>query len=510
MSNSSNNTRIAKNTMVLYLRMFFMMGISLFTSRIVLQALGVDDYGIYNVVGGVVAMFSIISNSLSSSVSRFITFELGRKNYDRLKTVFCTAVNVQILMALVVLIIAELVGVWFLNYKMNIPAGRLEAANWVLQCSLLTFCVNILSVPYNASIVAHEKMSAFAWISIVEAVLKLTIVYLLWMTPFDKLIVYAILMLGVSIVIRFIYGSYCKRNFEECSYHIIFNKPLFKEMTSFAGWGFLGNIGWMLNSQGVDILLNMFFGVTLNAARGIAKQVESAVNLFVSNFMTAVNPQITKSYASGDLVYMHNLVCWGAKFSFFLMLFFAIPICLEAHTILNIWLVNVPVYTVDFVRLTFAGALTTVLGNTMVTACQATGKIKRFQIGISLWNLLCFPLTLLAFSIGMPPISAYVIYCIIYFVMIFIRIYLVKDLINMKQSRYLVDVVLNVAIVTLVAITVPTILVLSLEESLIRLFIICTISPVCTAFSILFVGLKANERHFFLKIVFDKIAKCYR
>lgn len=505
--NSSNNKRIAKNTIVLYIRMFFMMCISLFTSRVILQTLGVEDYGIYNVVGGVVAMFSIISNSLSSSISRFITYELGRKNYERLNTVFCTAVNVQILMAIIVLLIAEVVGVWFLNYKMNIPTCRLEAANWVLQCSLLTFCVNILSVPYNASIVAHEKMSAFAWISIAEAILKLTIVYLLWVSPFDKLIAYAILMLGVSIVIRLIYGVYCKRKFQECCYHLIIDKPLFKEMTNFAGWGFLGNIGWMLNTQGIDILLNLFFGVTLNAARGIAKQVESAVNLFVSNFMTAVNPQITKSYASGDLIYMHNLICWGAKFSFFLMLFFAIPICLEANTILNVWLVNVPEYAVDFVRLTFAGSLTTVLGNTMITACQATGKIKRFQIGISICNLLCFPLTWLAFKMGMSPISTYVIYFVVYFIMIFVRIYLVKDLILMKQSRYLVDVVLNVVLVTIVAIIIPLIIILSVDESFIRLLITCIVSPICTAISILIIGLKTNERNMLSKTIIKIIRK---
>lgn len=504
--NSSNNKRIAKNTIVLYIRMFFMMGISLFTSRVILQTLGVEDYGIYNVVGGVVAMFSIISNSLSSSISRFITFELGRKNYERLKTVFCTAVNVQILMAIIVLLIAEIVGVWFLNYKMNIPTVRLEAANWVLQCSLLTFCVNILSVPYNASIVAHEKMSAFAWISIAEAILKLTIVYLLWVSPFDKLVAYAILMLGVSIVVRLIYGVYCKRKFKECHYYIIIDKPLFKEMTNFAGWGFFGNVGWMLNTQGVDILLNLFFGVTLNAARGIAKQVESAVNLFVTNFMTAVNPQITKSYASGDLEYMHNLVCRGAKFSFFLMLFFAIPICLEANTILKIWLVNVPEYAVDFVRLTFAVSLTTVIGNTLVTACQATGNIKKYQIVVSLWTLLCFPLTWLGFEIGFPPMTAYVVYFIVYFIMIFIRIFLVKDLIQIKPTRYITDVVLNVVIVTVVAVIIPIILVYCLEESLIRLLITCLISPICTIFSIVLLGLKVNER----KILSNVILKRFR
>lgn len=501
-----NSKRIAKNTGILYLRMFFMMAISLFTSRVILQTLGVNDFGIYNVVGGVVSMFSILSNSLSSSISRFLTFELGKKNYDRLKTIFCTAINVQILMAIVILVIAEVAGVWFLNYKMNIPPERLDAANWTLQCSLFTFVISVISVPYNASIVSHERMSAFAWISIIEASLKLGIVYLLWLSPYDKLKAYATLMFCVSLLVFLTYRTYCKRHFEECHYHILLDKPLMKEMTSFAGWGFLGSSCMVMNTQAIDILINIFFGVALNAARGISKQVESAVTLFVTNFMTALNPQITKSYATSDWDYMHNLVCWGAKFSYFLMLFFAIPICFETSTILHLWLGIVPDYTISFVRLTLAASMTTILGNTMVTAIQATGHIKKYQIVVSIWGATCFPLTWIAFKMGFSPVSAYFIYFIVYFALIFIRIYLVKNFIHMTVSRYFCDVLIPVLFVSCLAIILPTLLCSTVEQGMFRFIFMCILSMISTIGSIYLVGLKKNEKQMILMFIKNKIS----
>lgn len=347
---SANNKRIAKNTLMLYVRMLFTMAVSLFTSRVILQTLGVEDYGIQNVVGGVVAMFSVLSGSMSSSISRFITFELGKGEPHRLKTVFSTGVNIQLGMSLLVIVVAEAVGVWFLNCKMNIPPERMVAANWVFQCSILTFVLNLLSVPYNASIIAHEKMSAFAYISVIEVTLRLIIVYMLTVSPFDRLITYSVLLMCVGALIRFIYGYYCKRHFEECTYHFVYDKAILKSMTIFAGWNFLGNGAYMLNTQGVNILMNMYFGVAVNAARGVATQVDAALKQFVNNFTTAVNPQITKSYAQGDLKSMHKLVCRSAKFSAFLMLFFAVPIILETDTILTLWLKNPPAYASIFLK----------------------------------------------------------------------------------------------------------------------------------------------------------------
>lgn len=366
-TNNDNNKRIAKNTMLLYVRMLFTMAVTLYTSRILLNELGVEDFGIYNVVGGIVTMFSLLSGSLSASISRFITFELGQENVAKLKTIFSTSVNIQIILSLIIIFIAEIIGVWFLNAKMNIPAERMEAANWVLQCSILTFAVNLISVPYNASIIAHEKMSAFAYISILEVTLKLLVCYCLYISLFDKLISYAVLLLTISIIIRFVYGVYCKRHFDECRYHLILDKELFKRMANFAGWNFFGNGAYLLNTQGINILMNLFFGTTVNAARGIATQVESAVQAFVGNFTTALNPQITKNYAKGNKEYLFELICRGAKYSYFLMFFFVVPIVVETPYILKLWLKIVPDYAVVFTRLTLASSLLLVLGNTLVT-----------------------------------------------------------------------------------------------------------------------------------------------
>ncbi len=504
-SSTDNSKRIAKNTVILYLRMFFLMAISLFTSRVVLQTLGVKDFGIYNVVGGVVSMFSIFSSSLSSSISRFLTYELGKGDQKRLNTIFSTAINVQVAMGIFILIIGEIVGMWFLYNKMNIPAGRLGAASWVLHCSLIAFFINLISVPYNASIISHEKMSAFAYISILEATLKLAIVYVLWVAPFDKLKTYAVLMLMVSLLLRLIYGIYCKRHFAECTYHRVHDQQLLKDMTGFAGWGFFGNCCYMFNTQGVDILINLFFGVTLNAARGIASQVERAVTQFVNNFMTALNPQITKSYAAGDMEYFDKLICWGAKYSYYLMLFFAIPICLEAPKILHLWLGIVPNYAVDFVRLTFATSMTTILGNTLVTAIQATGKIKRYQIVVSLWGVISFPLTWLAFKLGASPLWAYIVYFVVYFVLLFIRMPLVKHII--RPSMYLKDVILTVLVVTAVAALLPTLLCFAQPESFLRLVEVCILSVVCTGATIYTIGMKANERKRVQSFILKKVHK---
>lgn len=317
---ASSNQRIAKNTLLLYFRMFLMMGVSLYTSRVVLQTLGVEDFGIYSVVGGIITMFAFINGGMVSATQRFITFELARGCMDRLKSVFSTSLQIHALISLIVVLLGETVGFWFLYEKMVIPDSRMQAAVWVYQCSIIACVVNIMSIPYNADIVAHEKMSAFAYISIVEAFLKLGIVYLLLLSPWDKLKVYAVLLLIVQLVIRFVYSYYCHKHFEEASYQHQMDKPLFREMVGFAGWSFWGNLAGVLYTQGLNIMLNIFFGPVVNAARGIAVQVQSAVQQFVSNFQMALNPQITKTYATGNLSQMHSLMFRSARFSFFIVL----------------------------------------------------------------------------------------------------------------------------------------------------------------------------------------------
>ena len=491
---SANNKRIAKNTLLLYVRTLFIMLVTLYTSRVVLNTLGITDYGIYNVVGGVVMMFSVISSSLSSSISRFITYELGHGDFEKLKRIFSTSVNIQIGISILILVLAELFGVWFLNTKMNIPAERLSAANWVLQCSLLSFIINLISVPYNACIIAHERMSAFAYISILEAILKLAVVYMLLVSPYDKLATYAVLLVAVALIIRIAYSMYCRRHFEESRYMFVYDKPLIKEMTGFAGWSFFGNGAYMLNVQGVDMLINIFFGVTLNAARGVATQVQNAVMQFVNNFTVAVNPQITKSYAAGDKEYMNKLVCRGARFSYFLLFLFVVPIVCEADYILYLWLKIVPEHAPAFLRLALFGSLMMLLGNSMLTAISATGNIKRYQLWVTIVGCLVFPLTWVAFELGFPPEATYVIYIVIYFLLNFVRLYIAKGQLKFPACFYLKDVILRIVSVSIISFILPILFVNSIEQGFLRLCGTCVISLLSTSATIAVLGLEASER----------------
>lgn len=496
--NSLSGSKIAKNTLILYFRMFLLMIISLYTSRVVLKVLGVDDFGIYNVVAGVVAMFAILSQSLSTAISRFLTFELGKNNPNKLKRIFSTALSVQIFMALGLIIICEPIAIWFLNTHLQIPVTRLYAANWVLQCSILIFLINLISVPFNAAIIAHERMSAFAYISLIEGSAKLLIAFLITFSSFDKLITYAILMLLVDLLTKGVYVIYCRKKFAECRYRFIYDKSLLKEIGSFAGWNFIGNGVWILNTQGINILTNLFFHVKVNAARGVATQVGNAVQQFVNNFTTALNPQITKSYAMGEYSYMNKLIFKGAKYSYFLMFFFALPICLETEQILNIWLHKVPEYSIVFVRLTFVASLCTVTADTLVRAMFATGRIKKYQIVVGTIGLMNFPLTYLAFKLGCPPWAAYIVYAVIYFILIFVRLFLVKELITLSAGDYIKNVLLNILFVSTVSSIFPFAIRYFMPQSMVRLLIVFVLSFISCAASIYFLGLDKSEKAFFL------------
>lgn len=490
----NSNRRIAKNTLLLYLRTILTLLILLYTSRVILEVLGVDDYGIYNVVGGVVGMFSLISSSLSSAISRFITFELGKGDVGKLKTVFSTSVNIQIGLSIVIFLLGEIVGGWFLNTKMNIPEARMGAANWVLHCSLAMFCVGLISIPYNACIIAHERMKAFAYVSILEAVLRLLICYLIIVSPIDKLVSYVILLLLISIVIRLIYGRYCGRNFEECHYKFTFDRSLLKEMVGFAGWGFFTNTAWLFNTQGINILINLFFGVGMNAARGIATQVESALMKFAGDFTTALNPQITKSYAIGDYDAMNKLICRGAKFSFFLIFIMSLPVLMETEYILRLWLKTVPEHTGNFVRLTIIAAMAERLGGTGYTACMATGNIRRYSIWITSVGCMVFPLTWISYKLGAPVEACYVLYFLVYVAVLFVRLWIMRGLLNFPTMLFVRKVLLRIAVVVLLAIICPMLIVLSMEQSFVRLLISVIIGLISVAVATYVTGLEKTER----------------
>lgn len=497
---NSSNTRIAKNTVLLYIRTLLVMLVALYTSRVVLNTLGVENYGIYQVVGGVVSMFSVISGALSIASSRFLTYGLGRNNIEQQHIVFSTSIIVQIVIALVILVLCEVIGIWFLNNKMNIPEGRMYAASWVLHCSLAAFVISLISVPYNASIIAHEKMSTFAYISIIEVVLKLVIVYMLVISPFDKLISYAVLTVVVALIIRLIYGIYCGRTFEECRGKLIFDKSIFKKMIGFAGWNFFSNGISIFNTQGITMLVNIYFGVAMNAARGIATQVEASVQQFTNNFTTAINPQITKSYAVGDYDRLYYLVCKSARFSFFMLFCVSLPILTETDFILKVWLKTVPDYTALFTKLAFITAMIGVLGNSCYTACLATGKIKKYTIYTSIISSLVFFITWLIYRLGGSVESSYYIYIFDWVLILFVKLFLTEELIGLKPSRFLKETVVKVIPAVIISLIIPVVIVWLLPQSVWRFFISAFACLVCSVTSVYFIGMTDGER----KVIRDK------
>lgn len=503
--NQANNKRIAKNTLMLYLRLFITMAVGLFTSRVVLNTLGISDYGINNVVAGFVSMFSLLTGSLSAAIGRFINVSLGKGDIKRLKTVFSSSVTIMLVMSAVILVLAEPISIWFLNNKMNIPEGRMYAANWVLQFSLLSFVVNLISVPYNATIIAHEKMNVYAYMSIFDVTMKLIIVYMLYISPFDKLITYSFLFLCVGILDRIIYGIYCGRHFEEAHYHFVFDKSLLKDMGEFAGWNLFGSGAYLFNTQGVNIVTNIFFGVTANAARGVANQVEGIVKQFVTNFTTAINPQIMKSYAKGDIDYLYSLVCRGAKFSYLLMLLFVVPFMFETETIMRLWLKNYPPEAPIFLRLSMIGTLFDMLGNSTANAAWATGRIKKYYMYVATIGCLVFPLSWALFALGCPAYTSYIVFMVIYFILIFIKVNIIRGLINFKPMMFYKDVLGRVLPTTIVSFIIPGIIYFSMQPSLLRTGVVILVSGISTVICILYIGMTKHEREKTIGMAFRKI-----
>ena len=493
---SVNSKRIAKNTVLLYLRMLLMMAVQLYTSRVVLNALGITDFGIYNAVGGFVMMFAVISGSLSAAISRFITFELGKGDVEKLTHIFSTAVIIQLLIGLIVIILGESVGVWFLNVQMNIPDSRMEAANWVLQLSLLSFVINLISVPYNACIIAHERMSAFAYIGLFEAGSKLLIAFLILHAPFDRLVYYSLLTCAVAFVIRLIYGIYCKRHFAECHFQWRFDRVLFREIAGFAGWNFIGSSSGVLRDQGVNMLINVFCGPAVNAARGIAMQVSAAVNSFTTNFMMALNPQITKSYAQGNRDYMFTLVCQGSRLSFYLLLFLSMPILVETHFVLELWLKIVPDHAVAFVRLVLIYVMCESLSSPLITLMLATGKIRNYQIVVGGLLLLNFPIGYVLLKWGSVPEATMIVAIVIALLCLLARLYMLRAMVGLPVRRFLWDTVSNAFFVGLLACMLPLWTVALMPESLLRFVLVVVVSFISVAITVYFVGCKKVERNF--------------
>ena len=493
---SANNKRIAKNTLLLYFRTLFIMLVTLYTSRVVLNTLGVTDYGIYNVVGGVVAMFGFINGSMSSATQRYITFALGKGDQSNLQKVFSTALQIHVLIAVLIVVLGETVGLWFMYTQMQIPADRMDAAFWVLQCSIASTVIMIISVPYNADIVAHEKMSAFAYISILEAVLKLAVVYMLVVFSYDKLILYAFLILAVQLLIRLCYSRYCNRHFEESKYRHVWDKSLFKEMTGFAGWSMFGNLSSVLFSQGLNMLLNVFFGPVVNAARAVAVQVQSAIQQFVTNFQMALNPQITKTYAKGEMGEMHKLMFRSARFSFYLLFLLSLPVLFETDFILTVWLKTVPDHTIVFLRIMICTSLLYTLSNPLMIANQSTGKVKRYQAVCGTILLMILPISYICLRFGCPAYSVFIVHFAVESITQIVRMLLLRPSIGIRVQDYLKHIYLKVSVVVILSVILPFLVYENMDATVLRFFTVCTVCVLSVGTIVYMVGLSSSEREF--------------
>lgn len=445
----TRNQTIAKNTLFLYFRMLFTMGISLYTSRVILETLGISDFGIFNVVGGIIALFSFVNSAMISTTQRFINYEIGCNNGNA-KLVFNTSFMVHGIIALILIVLSETGGLWLFFSKIQVPIERQFAAFCTYQLAVITTIILILSVPYNALIIAHEKMEAFAYISIFEVSAKLIVVFILQWINFDRLIMYSVLLLIVQLLVRMLYNSYCIRHFPEAKLHFKWDSILLCKMIKFAGWTLWGGFAKICSTQGLNILLNVFFGPSINAARGIAVQIQVAINNFAQNFQVALNPQITKSYANEEYTYMHKLMFVSTKFTFFLMLFLTFPLFFKADLILQLWLKVVPEYSSIFVRLLLLSTILESLSNPMMVASAATGKIKKYQMTVSLIMLSSLPISYFLLKNGYDSYWVLIVDVVVSMLAFIARFYIVSHLVNINILSYLKKVIFPISLVGIV------------------------------------------------------------
>lgn len=498
---TSNNKRIAKNTIMLYIRMFISMLVGLYTSRVVLATLGVEDYGIYGVVGGVVAMMGFLNASMSGATSRFLTFELGRGDKDRLAKTFSSALIVHIAIAIIVFILAETVGLWFLCNKLNIPEGRMEAAHWVYQFSILATMLSITQVPYNATIIAHEKMDVYAYMEILNVSLKLLIVYLLCIGNFDKLILYASLMLAVSILIMMVYRIYAIRHFPEAHFHWIWDKTYLRPLLSFSGWDLYGNACVIARQQGTNFLINIFYGVVFNAASGIATTVQGTISGLAFNIILAFRPQIIKQYAKGNVEDMSKLVGNAVCFTTILFGCMSIPLLLETHYIMKAWLGVIPEKSEIFCQILLIASFLGLLNNIWNTCIHATGKIKEISIFSGTFFLISLPIIYVVFQFKAPVESAYLVFILsIVFVNVSNLLIIKKEIPKLKLNFVFLNYI-KVIIVLMASYYITSLFKAQMQETFIRLLVDCFICWIIIfASSFIFILNKKQKKSIISKI----------
>lgn len=489
-----NNRRIAKNTLFLYLRMGVSMIISLYTARIVLSTLGDVDYGIFNVVTGCVAMFTFLNGALSGSASRFLTFELGVGNSERLRKTFSATLIVHLLLAVIIVLLCETIGLWFLDNKLIIPADRMYAAQWAYQISILMIIVSLIQVPFGALIIAHEKMGIYAYLSFLDIGMRLGLIFLLAYIPGDKLILWSVLLLIVNIIYTGIYIIYSNIKFKES--HFIFHREtsLYKRLLSYAWWDLIGNISGMLQGQGINMVLNMFFGPIVNAARGISYQVQGALNQFASNFTLASKPQIIKLYATNQIKEMMRLVEQSGCIAFYLSWIFTLPLALELKYVLHLWLGSYPEYTISFTLITLIMGLVVSLKSSRVSAIHATGQIKLSNITVGVILCSAFPLAYLALKLGLGPDYALIISVVVTFLSEIVAIFILRKYIEFSIIGYFLHVYLRCLGVAILSSLLPLLVYMHMTEGFLRLVVITLVSILSVSICVYFLGIDDHVR----------------
>lgn len=499
-----NSKQIAKNTFFLYMRMLLLLGVSLYTSRIILKVLGIDDYGIYNLIAGFVTFLAFISNALVSAMQRYFNVALGKNDSRNYKEVFSMSINILVGFSFLILLVGETLGLWVVTKHLIIPIERQDAAMWVYQISLLTFIVNTLRTPFHASIIAHEKMSFYAYVSLFEVFLKLGMVFSLTIIAGDHLIMYACLYLLTMVLVNAIYMIYCRNRFHECRYVFKKDRDLLTDLLSFSGWTMLGQASIVVKNQGEAILINRFFTVAVNAAMGVAAQVANALELFVSNFQTAFNPQLIQSYASKEYEVHKDLLFRSSKFSYFLLLIMLIPIVGNIEFILNLWLEDVPKYTNSFVTFILISYLFNALSTPFYTSLNATGMISKYQITLSTIFLCGLGLIFLMLKGGAEPYIISVIAIAIQFALLIARLYYAHKYVPFSYKRYFKDVLFKVFVVTVLSIFLPYLL-HDCSGSILQHILTITLEIMSTGLIIIVFGMSKTEQQIITKIILNKI-----
>lgn len=481
--------------------------VQLYTSRIVLNSLGVNDYGIYNVVGSVIVAFSFISGPLGTATQRFYNFELGKNNKQGVNSIFNHSVLIYLILSLILFVVIEVAGIWFINNKMQLPASRLDAAMWAFHLSVLGFVFSLIKIPFESLIVAHEKMDFYAYVSIADVLLKLLNAFSLLYITIDKLKLYSVNQLVIAIVILCCVIAFCKRQFNYIHINRTYNKVIFKQLLNFSGWSLFGSVASMTANQGLNILLNAFFGVAINAAMGIATQINAAINQFVTNFQIAFRPQIIKSYAANEIEMLHKLIFNTSKYSYLLLLGLVCPIIMNIEFILRIWLKNVPAYTSEFAIFMLVYALLETLSAPMWMTVQATGKIRNYQLVISSLISMNIFVSYIFLKIGYPPSTVLVTKCFMDMLYLVTRLYFMRNLIQFSIMQYTKEVLSRIGVITVVCVFVILTLNRSMPKELTRLFLGTSVFMLFYCGSVYYIALKKNERQKIIKFISQKINK---